>query len=138
MQITLFSHVALSCIEPEETERYYRENFGFRRTRVIGEGADAVVFIKSDFSPVYLELFRSKGEQPGPRPEGPGPEYPGFRHLAFQVDDLAAKLAEIGADAQLTLGPLDFGSVIPGWKTAWVRDPDGRIVEISQGYRDAK
>ena len=23
-----------------------------------------------------------------------------------------------------------------GWKVVWLRDPDGRIVEISEGYRD--
>ena len=56
--------------------------------------------------------------------------------LAFQVDDVDAKLAAIGADAQVTLGPLSFDDFIPGWRTAWIADPDGNIVEISQGYTD--
>jgi glyoxylase I family protein len=42
----------------------------------------------------------------------------------------------MGDDAIVTLGPLTFDAFIPGWKTAWVRDPSGMIVEISQGYRD--
>jgi glyoxylase I family protein len=42
----------------------------------------------------------------------------------------------MGAEARVTLGPLDFGDFIPGWRTAWVADPDGNIVEISQGYTD--
>ncbi|MHC5828004.1 MAG: VOC family protein, partial [Nostoc sp.] len=54
----------------------------------------------------------------------------------FQVDDVDAKLAEIGNDAKVTLGPLNFDSFIPGWRTVWVSDPDGNIVEISQGYVD--
>jgi glyoxylase I family protein len=24
----------------------------------------------------------------------------------------------------------------PGWRTVWLADPDGNIVEISQGYTD--
>ena len=42
----------------------------------------------------------------------------------------------MGADAQITAGPMDFDAFIPGWRTAWVADPDGNIVEISQGYVD--
>ena len=67
---------------------------------------------------------------------GDGPHYAGVRHLAFKVDDVDAKLAEMGDAAKITLGPLDFGAFIPGWRTAWVADPDGIIVEISQGYVD--
>jgi glyoxylase I family protein len=52
------------------------------------------------------------------------------------VDNVEAKLAEMGEDARITLGPLDFDAFIPGWRTVWVADPDGNIVEISQGYVD--
>ena len=47
-----------------------------------------------------------------------------------------AQLAAMGADARVTLGPLEFHDFIPGWRTAWVADPDDNIVEISQGYTD--
>lgn len=43
----------------------------------------------------------------------------------------------MGADAKVTLGPLDFDAFIKGWRTVWVSDPDGNIVEISQGFTDA-
>ncbi len=36
----------------------------------------------------------------------------------------------------MTLGPLSFDTFIPGWRTVWVTDPDGIVVEISQGYTD--
>ena len=45
-------------------------------------------------------------------------------------------LAEMGKDAVITLGPFSFDAVIPGWRTVWVSDPEGNIVEISQGYKD--
>lgn len=36
----------------------------------------------------------------------------------------------------VSLGPLEFDDFIPGWRTVWVTDPDGVVVEVSQGYRD--
>jgi glyoxylase I family protein len=31
---------------------------------------------------------------------------------------------------------MDFDAFIPGWRTVWVSDPAGNIVEITQGYVD--
>jgi glyoxylase I family protein len=135
MGITLFSHLALACRDPNATEAFYTAHFGFRRARVIGSGRDQVVFLGSRYSPVYLELFWAKSGEPPPA-EGAGPETPGYRHLAFQVDDVDAVLASLGPAVRVTLGPLAFDSVIAGWRTAWVADPDGRVVEISQGFID--
>ena len=61
-----------------------------------------------------------------------------MRHLAFLVDDLDAKLAEMGDDAKVTLGPLDMGGFIEGMRVAWITDPEGNIVELNQGYEDEK
>ena len=130
----MFSHVALNCRDPLATERFYVRHFGFRRARVIPLGDEQIVFLRA--GSVYLELFQAKGYPPGSAPEKDGPEYLGVRHIAFQVDDVDATLAAMGSDARVTLGPLDFGAFIPGWRTVWVADPDGNIVEISQGYTD--
>lgn len=130
----VFSHVALNCQDPLATERFYVQHFGFRRARVIPLGAEQIVFLKS--GSMYLELFQGKGDPPGPAQEKDGPGHRGIRHIAFQVDDVDATLAAMGADARVTLGPLDFGAFIAGWRTAWVSDPDDNIVEISQGYTD--
>jgi glyoxylase I family protein len=130
-----FSHVAVSCKDPLAIERFYSKYFGFQRARVIPLGGnDQIVFIKS--GDVYLELFRAEGESPVPAPANDGPHYPCWRHIAFQVDDVDAKLAEMGGDARITLGPLDFNDFIPGWRTVWIADPEGNIVEVSQGYVD--
>jgi glyoxylase I family protein len=130
-----FSHIALSCQDPVATERFYARHFGFKRARVIPLGGDAqIVFIRS--GDVYLELFAAEGESPVPVAGQDGPHYPGIRHLAFQVENVDAVLAAMGDEARVTLGPLDFDAFIPGWRTVWVSDPDGNIVEISQGYTD--
>lgn len=131
---TTFAHVGLNCRDMAVTERFYVKHFGFKRARVVPLGKDQIVFLKSDSA--YLELFKANGEVPAT--PGDGPQAPGFRHMAFQVADVRAKLAEMGSDAVVTLGPLFFDDFIKGWGAAWIRDPDGRILEISQGYQDEK
>ena len=129
-----FSHVALNCRDPEVTERFYARHVGFERARVVPLGEQQLVFLRS--GDVWLELFQAEGDDAGPRFDGDGPHVHGVRHLAFQTEDVDAVLKRLGDDVEVTLGPLDFGAFIPGWRTAWVRDPDGVIVEISQGYVD--
>jgi glyoxylase I family protein len=130
-----FHHMGLVCRDMAATERFYSKHFGFRRARVVplGDG-DQIIFLKS--GPLYLELFRATQPDPAPPTTGPGPEYPGWRHLAFKVDDVDATLAAMGADATITAGPMGFDAFIPGWRTVWIADPDGNIVEISQGFVD--
>lgn len=133
----IISHIALACKDPSASERFYTEHFGFRRARTIALGdGEEIVFLKMQDCAFYLELFRAKEPARQPAFTKDGPWFPGIRHLAFKVSDVDAKLAEIGSDAELTLGPLDFKDFIPGWRTVWVADPDGNIVEISQGFTD--
>ncbi len=129
-----FAHVSLSCKDQETTERFYSTLFGFRRARVVKLGDAQVIFLKR--ADAYLELFAAEGAREGSTPVADGPHGQGIRHIAFQTDNVDAMLASMGDDARVTLGPLDFSTFIPGWRTAWVADPDGNIVEISQGYTD--
>ena len=134
MAALAFHHMALACKDPIAVERFYTRHFGFKRARVLPIGDTQIVFIKSDGA--YLELFQAKTDSPAPRARADGPWYPEWRHMAFKVDNVDAKLAEMGDDAQVTLGPFDFDSFIPGWRTVWIADPEGNIIEISQGYVD--
>ncbi len=130
-----YAHVGITCKDPLAIERFYTKHFGFKRARLVPLGADEqIVFIKS--GEVYLELFQAKAEAPMPAPQADGYPWPGLRHLAFAVEDVDAKLAEVGAEARVTLGPADFDAWIPGWRGAWIADPEGNIVELSQGYKD--
>ncbi|HZR41115.1 MAG TPA: VOC family protein [Ktedonobacteraceae bacterium] len=131
---TAFSHMAISCKNPLTVESFYVKHFGFKRARVVAPGPNQVVFLKRE--DIYLEIFQAKQDTPLPSAGGAGPEYPGWRHLAFTVDSVDAKLAEMGQEAHITLGPLNFDEVIKGWRTAWIADPEGNIVEITQGYTD--
>ena len=134
MTNTTYHHFGITCQDPIAIERFYTEYFGFRRARVLSLGETQIVFIRSDN--VYLELFQAEEDSPLAPAEADGPKYPGWRHIAFSVDDVDAKLAELGDAVRITLGPLDFSDFTPGWKAAWVGDPEGNIIEISQGYVD--
>jgi len=135
MAALTFSHIAIACEDPLAVERFYTRYFGFKRARVVPLGnGNQIVFLKS--GNVYLEIFRATEKSPVPPAEKDGPMYPGWRHIAFQVDDVDAKLAEMGKEARITQGPIRFDSFIQGWRTVWVADPGGNIVEISQGYID--
>lgn len=137
MTLQIFSQVALTCKDPIATEKFYTKHFGFKRARVakLPDG-DQIVFIKMGDSAFYFELFQAKEELPVDPPIKDGPQFPSVRHLAFKVDNVDAKLAEMGDDANITLGPLKFDDYIPGWRTVWITDPDGNIVELSQGFVD--
>jgi len=127
-------HIGLSCNDPIAIEEFYTKHFGFTRGRVYAPGPDQVVMIQA--GGVYLELFKSTEELPTPKVQGAGQDYSGFRHFAFLVDDLDAKLAEMGDEAVLTLGPTDMSVFIPGMRVAWIADPEGNIIELNDGYVD--
>jgi glyoxylase I family protein len=129
-----WSHVGLNCRDQDATEVFYRDWFGFRRARVVtGEGWKVVFLRRGD---AYLELFASDAE-PAFEAKADGPQQLGAaRHLAFQVDDVDAFIARADGKLPVTLGPIAFDEYIPGWKTVWVADPDGIVVEVSQGYHD--
>jgi glyoxylase I family protein len=99
---TTFAHVALNCQDMAAIERYYNKHFGFRRARVVSLGDTQIVFLKA--GAMYLELFRADKPSPTPAPAKDGNTWPGVRHIAFQVENVDAKLAEMGSDARVTAG----------------------------------
>jgi glyoxylase I family protein len=130
-------HIGLNCKDPLKIEKFYTQYFGFTRARVIPiENGEQIVFLKNDS--FMIELFKTSEVSPLPLPEKDGYGFPGIRHVAFQVDNVDDVLNKMGSDAHINLGPFNFDDTIPGWRTVWVRDPEGNVVEISQGYVDQK
>jgi glyoxylase I family protein len=134
MTTTAYSHMGLACKDPVAIEKFYAKYFGFERARVVPLGDSQIVFIKS--GDVYLELFQAKEESPVAPFVQDGPWYPGWRHIAFAVDNVDAKLAELGDAVTITLGPFNFDDWLKGWRGVWVADPEGNIIELAQGYVD--
>ncbi len=132
----IFHHISLNCRDPLALERFYTRHFGFKRARVVQLPDNRqIVFLKGP--QVYFELFPAQGERPtSPDIGGDGPLYPGVRGISFLVDSIEAQLAAMGREAHITFGPLDFGSFIPGWKSVWLADPEGNVVQVTQGFVD--
>lgn len=134
MVSTTFHHMGLTCKDPIRIEEFYTKYFGFERTRVFQPGPEQIVMLKSGIA--YLELFKATEDFQVPPFEGAGPRYPGWRHICFAVDDLDAKLKEMGEEAKITRGPLDLSNFVPGMRTCWIADPEGNIIELNQNYYD--
>ncbi|MGF1425309.1 VOC family protein [Kitasatospora sp. LaBMicrA B282] len=135
--MTRWHHVGLNCRDQRRTEEFYTRWFGFRRARTVPVGEGEIVFLRN--GDAYLELFPAGGEpgEPGEVGRADGPGRPGtVRHLAFRTESVADFLAALGDAAEITLGPLDFDDLLPSWRTVWLRDPDGTVVEVSQGFQD--
>jgi len=130
-----FHHISLTCQDMVATERFYTRHFGFERARVVPLGDDnQIVFLRGPG--LYLELFRASQENPLKPPANDGYPWPGVRNFSFRVDDVDGTLAAMGEDADLAFGPMSFDDFISGWRSAWLRDPDGNLVQITQGYVD--
>jgi glyoxylase I family protein len=147
--VTPIHHICISCADMESVERWYTKHFGFTRRRVYVSTPEiplpsqeqaglAVAGVIIGNGGVSLELLPATTESPVPRPDKDGPSYQAYRHFAFSVDDLDATLAAMGEDAKITLGPVDMGAFVEGMRVAWISDPEGNIVELSQGYEDEK
>ena len=128
-----FAHISITCDDPLNVERFYSKYFGFRRERVVQLGEDNIIFTRA--GNLVFEIFKASEERPIPKRLNDGPPYSEWRHIAFEVDDVDAFIAALGNDAQVTLAPMEFYDFIPGWKSAWIADPEGNIIEISQGYK---
>jgi len=131
-----FAHVGMTCSNPRETEQFYCRYFGFRRVRTVDLGSKQLIFLASADDNFRLELFQATEQSPVPAPGGTGPEWPALKHLAFSVPDLDAFLRQMGDAAVITQSTVDLGNIVPGWKAVWLADPDGRIIEVCQGYTD--
>ena len=129
------NHISLTCDDPIAVERFYTKHFGFRRARVVdmGQGAQ-IVFLRG--AGTVLELFRADEPKPVAQATGDGYHWSGVRNISFEVDDVDRKIEEMGSDAVVTKPPLSFDAFVPGWRSAWLRDPTGNIIQITKGYTD--
>lgn len=84
----------------------------------------------------HLELFKREGARPRPVPDDPDGQHDvlGIGHICVEVSDLDAahdRLLALGAGSRLP--PMPF-PMLPGWRLAYLADPEGNLVElISQG-----
>lgn len=77
-----------------------------------------------------IELLAFEGADGEPLPANTLPATPGLRHFAVRVDNIEACLATLPEPPLIIAVPRDIVPV--GKRMAYVRDPDGAIVELAE------
>jgi glyoxylase I family protein len=126
-------HMSFGCVDRLKQEAFYTRFFGFRRVRVFKPGTpDEFVMLR--LGNVCIEFF---GNNDGVT-TAPGPLPVGFRHLAFEVPDLNAKVAEMSA-AGIAMGEIvDCNALVPGMRVCFFKDPEGNELELMEGWQEEK
>jgi glyoxylase I family protein len=124
-------HMAFGCVDRLKQEAFYTRWLGFRRVRVFKPG-EADEFVMLRLGSVCIEFFGAEDGAAG----SPGPLPVGFRHLAFEVADLDAKVSEMRA-AGVEMGEIiDCNALVPGMRVCFFNDPEGNQLEFMEGWRD--
>jgi len=124
-------HIGFNCIDPKRQEAFYRRHFGFRRARVFNAGQPGQ-FVMLRLGPICLELF------PGgdAKAAGGGEQNVGFKHLAFEVPDIEKAAAGLKADGLEVGALIDCAELVPGLRVCFLKDPEGNVLELMQGFQD--
>ncbi len=110
------SEIALFTDDVERASAFYR---GLTGAPPVAEWPGGAVFAVGDGKLLVHE--RSAGIDDGPPIED---------HFAISTDDLDAACAELTASGfTFLVEPRDY----PWGRSAYLRDPDGRLVELAQG-----
>jgi catechol 2,3-dioxygenase-like lactoylglutathione lyase family enzyme len=127
MRILGTHHLALITGRFELLRRFYVETLGlpvvggFPEHDIIfvGAGTTAIEIIGEDAPP---------GSNPGDRVARHG-----WHHLAFEVEDVDAAFAELTArGVPIHSPPESFPEAAPTMRIAFLRDPDGNLIELVQ------
>jgi len=131
--MTSINHIAFNCRNVAGQEAFYTKHFGFKRSRTFSPGTPGE-FILLKLGSVRLELFpidpTNTADQTG------GEQAIGFKHLAFNVPKLEPVIEALKADGIVPDPIIDAGIHIPGCRLVFFRDPEGRIIELMEGYFD--
>lgn len=131
--MAIIHHIGLNCQDVKRQKAFYEDVFGYKTVKVFKPGApDEFYMLRSGESclelfPV-LEVTDAKG----------GEQKVGFKHLAFEVDDLDAMIAKVESYG-ITVGPKrDCSAHVPGLVNCFFDDFDGNIIEMLIGWQDEK
>jgi lactoylglutathione lyase len=126
-----YDHVHLRATDPDAMGRFFETMFGAEVTRG--------VYPPGTLYPGQMRVSMRVGGQKvlvAPAhphdPTGAPPRFPyyGVEHIGLTVDDVDAAVAELRAKgAEIAIGPLTRN---PGLRLAFVRGPDGVMVELVQ------
>jgi len=118
--------VAISTTQFERLRAFYVETLGLPMVGGIPE--QEIVFL--DAGGMILEIV---GEQAPGQASPDGFERRGWQHLAWEVEDVDAAYADLVARGVTGhSAPEDFPPEAPRLRIAFLRDPDGNLLELVQ------
>ncbi len=141
---TAFNHVGHCVTDLDRSKRFYVELLGFsveRELEVPDEGAAALLRLEAPLglTAVYLRrdgfvlelLHFNRGGNPAFRERVVNE--PGLTHISISVDDVGATLGRVADLGGEVLEDTNLGGMV-----AFVRDPDGQLIELlPMSYRDS-
>jgi catechol 2,3-dioxygenase-like lactoylglutathione lyase family enzyme len=128
-----FDHVGLSVADLDAQSRFYEKAFGFVEIyrNDLHEGKIRSAILRSNAG-AQLELIERAGSKPQyftDPVDGAGIQ--GYFHWALKVDDLDTAFESItSAGAASVTTPANAAH--PGIRFAYVRDPEGNLIELIQ------
>ncbi len=125
-------HIAFNCVDRKQQERFYVRHFGFTRSRVFHpEKPNEFVLLR--LGNMRIELFSAQPEHLKEK----GSEQPiGFRHLAFTVPNLEAKIKELQAAGTQPDDIIDCDHMAKGLRICFFKDPEGNMIELMEGWTE--
>jgi catechol 2,3-dioxygenase-like lactoylglutathione lyase family enzyme len=129
-------HVALSVADLDSQHRWYQLAFGLN---AIVEQLDLpelnvrTVVLRAS-SGLQLELIEREGSRPQSFTDPLQASLTqGFGHWALELDDLDEAFAFLSAEGAEPVSP-PASAVQPGARFAYVRDPEGNLLELIQSH----
>jgi lactoylglutathione lyase len=126
-----FDHVHLRSSDPDTTAHFFETMFGAEVIRdvyppgTLYPGQPRISFVLGGQK--ILIAPRHPDDPTAPAPRFP---YHGVEHIGLTVGDVDAAVAELrGKGADIAIGPLTRS---PGLRLAFIRGPDGVMVEVVQ------
>ncbi len=126
-----FRHVTLFVNDNERVARWYQE--------MLGMALDARFTLKRPDG-TQIDVLRLRlgsmlmhvSKLPDLVPRERGREYQGWRHVSFAVPDVDAAWSRLKANGADVVGNGGINFDPPGYRVAFVRDPEGNFVELYQ------
>ena len=127
INIARVDHIGIRVADLDRATAFYKI-FGFEELRAADN--DAVVVMKNGQDVEINIIFNANNANDNKNILMDVPDkYPGFTHVAFRVDSIAATVATLNENGiEITQGPVAFGS--DGHVSVFLRDPDRNTIEL--------
>lgn len=129
MKIVAIEHIAINCIDLEKSLHFYGRILGLKQLQTVDCGDfDIIYFALPNGS--RIELFDYHGKN---KMHQRAEDESGLRHIAFQVEDVAAHEMFLKAeDVEIVLSTSDLPNL--GVRVLLFLDPNGVTIEFCEKF----